>query len=342
MASLSEVYERGVGSVQSPRRVYLGAGLLAAGALAVIAGIVIATTGIPSGFDTFESRHLAGTLAGIGVPIALIGILTVLPATPIVRVISVGGAAICVVGVALFRAAYPHDWAGYGSDLTFLVTVVYSLGTLVVLGAVFVGLVTLKLRNDPGGTVSLEVVRGGETKTIEVDRSAIEDEISGGIEGFGGVATIGARPDGEVETQTNRPTERGGRGSSDRTASGNRSGSSQLSRSGAGRQRRSQASPHGRSDRTTTGRRSRGRPASDGGAAANDLTSPLDESRDPPPGVGLDETEATRRPPVEDRYCGNCTHFDYVQTGSGMQPFCKLYGTEMTDMDACDRWTSNR
>ncbi len=333
MASLSEVYERGVGSVQSSRRVYLGAGLLAVGSFAVLAGIVVATTGVPPGFDTLESRHLAGTLAGLGVPVALVGILTVLPTTREVRGIAAAGTVICLYGVVRFRNAYPHHWDGYGADLTFLVTAIYSLGTLLALAAVFVGLITLKLRNDPGGTVSLEVVRDGETRVIEVDRSAIDDDSAV----FGGVGTIGERPDGEVETQTNRPERTAREGQ--RSARGRRSGGGSHNP----QQRRSTASAadrrRRRTDRSTKNRPPGTRPASDGGGTAAESST---RSQNTPPGVGLDDHGDGVEPHPTDRYCGNCTHFEYVNRGQGLRPFCALHGTQMTDMDACDRWTSNR
>lgn len=43
-----------------------------------------------------------------------------------------------------------------------------------------------------------------------------------------------------------------------------------------------------------------------------------------------------------DVYCGNCSHFSYVRTARGIQPYCGLHEHEMDDMDACDQWQANR
>jgi hypothetical protein len=69
-------------------------------------------------------------------------------------------------------------------------------------------------------------------------------------------------------------------------------------------------------------------PASDGGTDAQTLSSPLDDAPTP---------EA--RSPTGDVYCGNCTHFEYVRTESGIQPYCGFHDELMDDMDACDEWT---
>ena len=131
-----------------------------------------------------------------------------------------------------------------------------------------------------------------------------------GSSGLGGVGFLGATPDGEVETQTNAPD------ASTATAS-------------------QSSSPPAASSRSPAGTAS---PTSDGGSVDADLRSPLDgtdgrdaEIVDPPSGPG----EPT------DRYCGNCAHFEYVRSSSGMTPYCSHDGAAMDDMDACDEWTPN-
>jgi hypothetical protein len=42
-----------------------------------------------------------------------------------------------------------------------------------------------------------------------------------------------------------------------------------------------------------------------------------------------------------DRYCGNCEHFEYVQSDQGLQPFCGYDNTVMDDMEACEAWSPN-
>jgi len=42
-----------------------------------------------------------------------------------------------------------------------------------------------------------------------------------------------------------------------------------------------------------------------------------------------------------DRYCGNCSHFEYVRTDAGMQPYCGFHDELMDDMEACEAWEAN-
>jgi hypothetical protein len=74
---------------------------------------------------------------------------------------------------------------------------------------------------------------------------------------------------------------------------------------------------------------------SDGGAAAsNDISSPLDDDSE------LVDEPAPSQP--ADHYCGNCTHFEYVRTDQGFQPYCGFHDDLMDDMEACEQWQPNR
>ncbi|MFC4245465.1 hypothetical protein ACFOZ7_00355 [Natribaculum luteum] len=76
-------------------------------------------------------------------------------------------------------------------------------------------------------------------------------------------------------------------------------------------------------------------PASDGGSAASDIDSPLD-------GSDAEIVDAPTGPSEPaDRYCGNCAHFQYVRSSSGMTPYCAYHDGAMDDMDACEEWTPN-
>jgi len=112
MTSLAEVYEGHVGEVESLRRLYLGIGLFAVGTLLVVTGIVAASTTAFSAFGlgTYESRHLAGVLAGLGGPSVFVGVFTILPASRRVRAAAAIGASVAILGVSLFWYAYPTRW----------------------------------------------------------------------------------------------------------------------------------------------------------------------------------------------------------------------------------------
>ncbi|WP_207587455.1 DUF7139 domain-containing protein [Halomontanus rarus] len=306
MTSLTDVYEGNAREVSSYRRLYAGTALVLAGALLAILGVVVATT------DLFAARvgtefgpvKWAGILAGIGVPAALVGVFTVLPAGRRVRAAAAIGSSLCLLGVALFWHAYPDHWRGHGDDLTLLVSAVYLLGLFIALWCLFTGIVTFKTRNDPGGMLEMNVTRRNETKVVEVE--------NGDSGGMGGVGFLGGTPDGEVETQTNQSQ-------------------AQSQNQGTAATETRPRSPMA------------GTPTSDGGSAASDISSPLDgpsagrdaEIVDPP-------TEPTQKREQADQYCGNCTHFQYVRSSSGMQPYCARHDEVMDDMDACEEWTPNR
>ncbi|UPV99327.1 YihY/virulence factor BrkB family protein [Halorussus gelatinilyticus] len=321
MTSLAEAYEENVGEVGNVRLLYLGVGLFAAGALLVVLGILVATTSLHAtlGLGVLGAREVAGVLAGLGVPAVFVGIFSVLPASERVRAAAAIGAGVSILGVALFTYAYPRHWAGYNRQLTLPVVAVYFFGVLVTFGCLFVAVVNFKTRNDPGGTVTLEVAHEGEVRTVEVRKGELDefedienlnalqtelaDSAAGDPEndpdpvstdpsetGLGGVAFMGATPDGETPTQTNQPSGRSATGASGRGA----------------------------------------RPTSDGGTTANDIRSPLDDADAP-----------TRTQGTTDAYCGNCQYFKYVRTNEGMKPHCGFYGREMDDMDACEEWQPN-
>jgi cytochrome c biogenesis protein CcdA len=322
MTSLAEAYEENVGEVGNVRRLYLGVGLFVAGALLVVLAILISTTGLQSvlGLAWWEAREVAGVLAGLGVPAVFVGVFTVLPASQRVRAAAAIGAGIAVLGVALFAHAYPYQWsgAGNGTNLTPHVAAVYFLGVLVTFWCLFVAVANFKTRNDPGGTVTLELTREGEVRTVEVEKGDLEDfdglddlralrtdladssgnEASGPKAALGGVAFMGDTPDGETPTQTNQP---GGRSSPPRTDDARSAG------------------PLGAS------------PTSDGGTATDDIRSPLDDADAP----GQSQHRTT------DTYCGNCRYFQYVRSNEGMKPHCGFYGRNMDDMDACEEWEPN-
>ena len=309
MTSLAEAYEENVGESGSLRRLYLGVGLFAVGALLVVVGMVVATTDAYTWFGTtyWQAREVAGVLAGLGVPAVFVGVFTVLPASQRVRAAATIGAGIAMLGVALFTHAYPYQWvgAGNGTDLTFPVVAVYFLGVIVTFWCLFVAVANFKTRNDPGGTVTLELTREGEVHTVEVAKGELEEfdglddlralkteladpeavaGMSDDATGLGGVGFLGSVPDGETPTQTNHP--------------------------GA---------------KATAGAQS------DGGVAANDIRSPLDDA----------DAGATKRQRTTDEYCGNCQHFEYVRTREGMKPHCGYYGRTMQNMDACEQWEPN-
>jgi len=319
MASLTEVYEGHVRTVTTSRRLSLGAGLFAVGAAMVVGSIAVATTdlGAGLGLSLYGARELAGVLAGLGLPAAFLGVFVVLPAGRVTRAVSIIGAAVSVLGVALFRVAYPYRWLAAGDPLALATVVVYFAGAITALGCLFVGLATFKTRNDPGGTARMEITEAGRVRLVE-------DTDTG--TGPGSVGFLGSDPDGDVTTQTNResPPQHDTAGGTEivgDTASASGSQSDPLAtEQSSGRDGSDQADPL-----------NGGSPAADGGSAAVD-------------GDGTDaefvDTAADRGRP--DAYCGNCEHFEYVKVEGKIVPYCGYTDDLMDDMDACEQWAERR
>lgn len=308
MPSLGETYERRAG-VASRRQVILGTGLFASGALLVVAAIVAGATGllIGNGFTVYEGREIAGILAGVGLPAVFVGITIVLPATSVHRAASIVGSGLAILGVMLFRYAYPEQWyaaPGVPTTLVFGMMLVYFAGVLTTFWSLFTAVATFKTRNDPGGTVSLTVSNGSAAaKAVEAVQTEFQNASKALSSGLGGIGTFGGVDTG---TEDLGPTP-----------------NMAASRSDGGKAMEAEITEAG----TTDSSGSSG-PKSSGPGQAR----PSDEG-----------VEVVGRPPdVEpDKYCGNCGHFDYVPDGSNMKPYCGLYEERMDDMEACDWWEQN-
>ena len=182
MTSLSEAYDSGGWEGRDPRRVSVGGVLFAVGALAVVVAIVILATGLSDGLGALGladlvgaetevgAKRLAGTLAGLGIPAMFLSVVVVLPASTRERAGVVFGTLCTAGGVALFRYAYPMDWTG-GEALVFETAMLSFFGAAIALWFVLSAAATFKLRNNPQGTVTIEVVRQGETRELQVTQA---------------------------------------------------------------------------------------------------------------------------------------------------------------------------
>ncbi|MFB6197171.1 MAG: hypothetical protein ABEI52_02725, partial [Halobacteriaceae archaeon] len=119
----------------------------------------------------YGAREIAGVLGGLAIPAVLLGIFTVLPAPRVQRAAAAVGGAVAILGVGLFRYTYPGRWYAVGgvpTSMTLFTVFVYASGMVVCFWCLFTAIATFKTRNDPGGTVSLTFVRGGEQQTVQV------------------------------------------------------------------------------------------------------------------------------------------------------------------------------
>jgi hypothetical protein len=176
MPSLDKAYDQRWTGVRDPQRVGVGLTLVGVGALGVVAAVVL----LAIGGDTTAAKQTAGIVAGVGIPLLLLGTVVVLPASRHNRLGVAAGTALTGLGVALFWYAYPSRWTRTADSLAFETLTLYAVGCAVALWFVFSALVSYRLRNNPVGTVSLEVVREGETQTIEVSHDRYQELVSDG------------------------------------------------------------------------------------------------------------------------------------------------------------------
>ncbi|MFB6211388.1 MAG: hypothetical protein ABEI76_07610 [Halobacteriales archaeon] len=301
MASLAEVYERVKG--RSRKRLYLGTGLFAAGTLAVVVAIVFATTDLLAavGIGVFGARKFAGVLAGLGIPAVFVGVFTVMPASARERATAVIGASIAIFGVALFWYAYPSRWLGATPDHL----------TLPVVAVYFFGTITTFWSMFVAVTnFKTRNDPGGMLRlerTVDGDTRVIEvprEESTGGkgdAAALGGVGVVGSVDRDEVARRD-------------------------VATSDGGTDAEVIQSPEPSTTDTAVGSPNDADPSGpmdDTGTAATGMTARSDPAD------------------ASDRYCGTCTHFDYIQTESGMRPYCGYYDEQMSDMEACEQWDPN-
>ncbi|WP_121822292.1 DUF1508 domain-containing protein [Halostella salina] len=143
---LFRLYERYVGEPDSEKDVY-GYWLFIAGYLVSFAGIGLFLSGLPNqgagGVNIFYWR-LSISLAAFGLPLAMLGIVLLLPVRWRGVEVTLGGAAISILGVLGFVWAYPQHWRS-GMDYTSEIVAVYTVGIAIMAGvAVLVPVVTGK------------------------------------------------------------------------------------------------------------------------------------------------------------------------------------------------------
>jgi hypothetical protein len=171
MEDLGEAYEKRRWEGRDPRHVVAGVTLGFVGALAVVVALLLVTTPLSAVVGATEphaAEKLGGTLGGLGIPAMFLSVVTVLPSSRREQSGVTVGAFLCLVGVGLFQVAYPYNWTVGGQTLAFETTMAYFIGTCVAFWFVFTAMASFRRRNNPHGTVKLEISHKGETKTVEV------------------------------------------------------------------------------------------------------------------------------------------------------------------------------
>lgn len=191
MTSLGEAYGDDRWNGRDPRWIAIGAGSFVAGVVAIVLAIAIGATSFGDALGltgTYEAREPAGILAGLGVPAMLLGVVAVLPSSRRQGVGVVLGALLCLAGVALFAHAYPWLWPPAEPAMAFETSMTYFAGAVLAFGSVFSTVASYRVRNNPQGTVRMELKRQGETKTVRVSRDQYQ-QYKRAMRGDGGEQT---------------------------------------------------------------------------------------------------------------------------------------------------------
>jgi len=329
MTSLTDVYEGEAGRVASRRQQLLGTGLFLAGAAGLVGAIALATTGIGGmfGLEGYAHREVAGIIAGIGLPAVVLGIFAVLPAGPRTKLTAGVGAAVALLGVAVFQHIYPYNWMTNAPLLALGASTIYFSGVLTTFWCLFAALATFKTRNDPGGSARMRVTEEGTIELVENGRS---------IPGLGGIGLFGSDPDGSVETQTNRSDDGrstvsdGGDGSEVVGAAATSETAPEQSRTEQPQRTEPEPTPRGPSEHELDPELASAGPeakSTDGGTTTATGQDPI--------------TETALHQGEPDNYCGNCRHFQYVMDDDDIEPYCTYHEELLDDMEACPAWVDN-
>ncbi|WP_410766540.1 DUF1508 domain-containing protein [Haloferax sp. DFSO60] len=135
-----------MGEPDSNKDVY-GYWLFVMGYLVSFAGIAIFLTGLPNtgsgGVNVFYWR-ISVTLAAVGLPLAMLGIVLLLPVRWRAVQVTLVGTGISLLGVLVFEWAYPQNWR-MGANYTSEIVAIYTVGIAIIAGvAVLVPVVTGK------------------------------------------------------------------------------------------------------------------------------------------------------------------------------------------------------
>ncbi len=202
--SLTEAYGN-QNSIQldNPKKV-LGGALVSLSFLFIFIGILASTTGIiHANFNVqFDTVITAGvTIVGLSTLLLFTGVLLGLPQVKQETVwLWLAGTGLATLGVIAFIVQYPENWNIYQLSTIWLVASLYGLGIALVIYAVFRAIITVKVRNKPGGEVEVIIEEDGEQARFKVQRESAGRDTAEQVER----ALNESTPEGSKPTTTGR------------------------------------------------------------------------------------------------------------------------------------------
>lgn len=385
MPGLSEVYASDAAATVDRRRA-AGAALLVAGlALALAAGVafvaggatagegMLAGGGATDGGTTADgpAPWVAGALASVALPTALLGVLVALPAGDRTLAAGVVGAGVAALGAGLLVETRPAGWqAALG-----VAGGVYALGVATTLACATVAAVRREewssdaaagaatatpadgasagpgpADDAPGAAAPTGDARataagsgdaadgewtgGWDAAAERVDSRTRRD--SDGVPAADGRATSGAGATDDGSVVVTNGAGATGDGSSGATSGVGAAGDGRnVVTNGAGATGDGSSVVTNGAGATSDGGGATAGASSDGSTATG--ASGIDDD-----GVVLTDDSDDEAAVPSDAYCGNCAEFRYVRSEGVMRPYCGHHDALMDDMTACEDWRTNQ
>jgi hypothetical protein len=189
-AQLLGWYRRNVGEPDSLRDVYLGFALFFGGVAMGLVGLgLYVIERAAFGVEPFWAlRKVAFSVAAIGLPTLIVGIVVLLPVDRRALVASVGGYGVSVAAIGAFAWIYPYHWnVPTGEDYSPIIMSVYAVGLIAVVAASGSALVSYHVEQTRAEGERREP-EGEEESVREADvQRDIEDAMSSAEMTWGGV-----------------------------------------------------------------------------------------------------------------------------------------------------------
>lgn len=191
------LYERYIGEPGSQTEVYLGFGVFFAGITCAVLGLVLFLGGTlvyglrqPGYVSLAQPGYILGMAS---VPVALFGIVLLLPVKRRMTVAALSGIGIIAVAIVAFVLSYPYQWFEFGTQNTLLVVGTYAVGLSIVTAATGSALVGHRVEQAriPGaseGVPEKGTQSDGDDRLTEEDVQSDIDEAMSDVEyTWGGV-----------------------------------------------------------------------------------------------------------------------------------------------------------
>lgn len=175
---LFDLYEQYIGEPEARTDVYVGFGLFFGGiALAFVGLLAFLYSGtLPAQRPPFWAwREPAYALGMVSLPMALLGILVLLPIKQRAIYVGVAGSAITFLAVVAFALIYPYSWNVKGTDYSGPVVLLYGVGLAAVLASTGAALVAHQIQQVKPGPADIEPPEEEEPEESYSDEEIRQD-----------------------------------------------------------------------------------------------------------------------------------------------------------------------